>query len=75
MARLHNGKLCYWRRKVKMETRKWEEELAGRWGEISALVAGASAGQAGEDGNQLSVISKQKEQRGNGGTRKPKAKS
>jgi len=49
-----------------MENRKWEEELAGRWCEVLELVAGGSGAQAGEDSNQLSAISNQKEQRAKG---------
>jgi hypothetical protein len=46
-----------------METRKWEEELAGRWCEIAALVAGGTGAQAEEESNRHSVIGEQKELR------------
>ena len=39
-----------------MENRKWEEELAGRWREISGLVAGGVNAQAAQDNDRLPVI-------------------
>ena len=35
------------RRKVKMENRRWEEELAGRWCDVLELVAGGPEAQPG----------------------------
>jgi hypothetical protein len=61
--------LCHVRGELKMEARKWEEELAGRWREISALVAGGSGAQEGmpllqQRINQRSVIRNQKRRNG-----------
>jgi len=54
-----------------MENRKWEEELAGRWQEILALVACGPGTQAGEDGNQLSVLGKKKSSGQRAGKQRP----